>query len=158
MSLRISGGPEALTWPDANASRQWRIVPSLASSLNSVRGIERRTLASEAMSRVIFGPGTSTRKSWMSPRPRSSSSKTSLSRSRAGTSLWKFVMTCAICALVSAVDMRADLICAPSVSGVLDRHGVLGRRGRHLRVVDLAEAVDQLDPLLRLEDRVDLLR
>ena len=79
ISLRISGGPLALTWPDSKHSRQWRIVPSLRSSLNSVRGMLRRTLASEAMSRVILGPGTSTRKSWMSPRPRSSSSKTSLS-------------------------------------------------------------------------------
>ena len=32
-------------------------MPSLSSSLNSVRGIDRRTFASEAMSRVIFGPG-----------------------------------------------------------------------------------------------------
>ena len=57
ISFRISAGPVALTWPDSNASRQWRILPSLASSLKCERGTDRRTFASEAMSRVIFGPG-----------------------------------------------------------------------------------------------------
>ena len=47
----------ALTVPDSKPSRQWRIVPSRASSLKCERGTERRTLASEAMSLVIFGPG-----------------------------------------------------------------------------------------------------
>ena len=57
------------------------------------------------MSLVIFGPGTSTRKSWMSPRPRSSSSITSLSFCSAGTSFWKFAIPSSISAFVSAVDM-----------------------------------------------------
>ena len=57
ISFRISTGPVAFTWPDSNASRQWRILPSLASSLKCERGTDRRTFASEAMSRVIFGPG-----------------------------------------------------------------------------------------------------
>ena len=72
-------------------------------------GDESRTFASEAMSRVILGPGTSTRKSWMSPRPRSSSSKTSLSFASAGTSRWKLRIAVSIWALVSAVDMGGDL-------------------------------------------------
>src|SRR4051812_17595339 len=155
----ISGGPLALTWPDWKHSRQWRMVPSLSSSLNSVRGIERRTFASEAMSRVIFGPGTSTRNSWMSPRPRSSSSKTSFSRSSAGTSRWKFLIAISIWALVSAVDMAPDLSLEKgSVGGALDLGGVLAGGGRDRRVVDLGQAADQLDPLVRLQDRVDLLR
>src|SRR4051794_17864837 len=155
----ISGGPLALTWPDSKHSRQWRMVPSLSSSLNSVRGTERRTFASEAMSRVIFGPGTSTRNSWMSPRPRSSSSKTSFSRSSAGTSRWKFLIAISIWALVSAVDMAPDLSLEKgSVGGALDLGGVLAGGGRDRRVVDLGQAADQLDPLLRLQDRVDLLR
>src|SRR4051794_27687638 len=157
MSLRISGGPVALTCPDVNASRQWRMEPSLISSLNSVRGRDRRTLASEAMSRVILGPGTSTRKSWMSPRPRSSSSKTSLSRASAGTSCWKAAMACSICALVSAVAMCADVTYCGSVPAGLVLDGVLRRLHRDGGVVDLPEAVDQLDPLVRLEDLVDLL-
>src|SRR3954451_23784265 len=103
MSLRISAGPLAFTVPDWKASRQWRTLPSRASSLKCERGTDSRTLASEAMSRVIFGPGTSTRKSWMSPRPRSSSSITSLSFVSAGPSAWKFRTASSIRALVSAV-------------------------------------------------------
>ena len=38
---------------------------------------------------MIFGPGTSTRNICTSPRPRSSSSKTSFSCASAGTSAWK---------------------------------------------------------------------
>src|SRR5215210_3236154 len=105
ISLRISAGPLALTVPDWKASRQWRTLPSRASSLKWERGTESRTFASEAMSRVIFGPGTSTRNSWMSPRPRSSSSITSRSCLSAGTSAWKFAMASSIRALVSAVDI-----------------------------------------------------
>src|ERR1700712_420184 len=104
-----------------------------------------RTFASEAMSRVIFGPGTSTRNSWMSPRPRSSSSKTSFNLTRAGTSRWKLWITVSIWALVSAVDMRQIL-----VGGVLDLDRILAGGDRDLRVVDLGEAADQLDPLVRL--------
>ena len=76
----------------------------MASSLKCERGTDRRTFASDAMSCVTFGPGTSTRKSWMSPRPRSSSSMTSLSFWSAGTSSW-------------------------IVDGLLDER--LGVRGRH---------------------------
>ena len=54
---RNSTGPVAFTVPDANASRHARIGPSSASSLNCARGIESRTLASEAMSRVTRSPG-----------------------------------------------------------------------------------------------------
>ena len=72
--------------------------------------MESRTFASDAMSFVTFGPGTSTRKSWMSPRPRSSSSITSLSLASAGTSAWKFRTASSIRALVSAVDMRCGIL------------------------------------------------
>src|SRR5829696_1288050 len=112
ISFRISTGPVAFTWPDSNASRQWRILPSLASSLKCERGTERRTFASEAMSRVIFGPGTCTRKSWMSPRPRSSSSTTSLSFWSAGTSFWIVATASLMSALVSAVDIRRAILSA----------------------------------------------
>src|SRR3954452_11290491 len=64
------------------------------------------------MSRVIFGPGTCTRNSWMSPRPRSSSSITSLSLSSAGTSFWIEATACSINALVSAVDIRRAILAA----------------------------------------------
>src|SRR3954447_16096607 len=105
ISFSISAGPVALTVPDWKASRQWRTLPSRASSLKCERGTDRRTFASEAMSRVIRGPGTSTRKSWMSPRPRSSSSITSRSCLSAGTSAWKLATASSIRALVSAVDI-----------------------------------------------------
>jgi hypothetical protein len=95
----------AFTVPDSKPSRQWRIVPSRASSLKCERGTERRTFASEAMSLVIFGPGTSTRNSWMSPRPRSSSSHTSFSLESAGTWRLKFSIPSSMRAFVSAVDM-----------------------------------------------------
>src|ERR671911_2705765 len=72
--------------------------------------MESRTFASDAMSLVTFGPGTSTRKSWMSPRPRSSSSVTSLSFASAGTSAWKLRTASSMRALVSAVDMRCGIL------------------------------------------------
>src|SRR3954453_14243972 len=85
--------------------------PCSASSLKCERGIDSRTFASEAMSLVIFGPGTSTRKSWTSPRPRSSSSNTSLSPASAGTSCWKSTMAFSTCALVSGDDnLASDLV------------------------------------------------
>src|SRR3954453_10849982 len=80
--------------------------PSSTSSLKCERGMDTRTLASDAMSLVTLGPGTSTRYSWTSPRPRSSSSKTSLSWASAGTYPWKSVMAFSIRALVSGDDMR----------------------------------------------------
>ncbi len=46
----------------------------------------------------------------MSPRPRSSSSITSLSCWSAGTSFWKFRTACSIRSLVSAVDMRCGIL------------------------------------------------
>src|ERR687897_150249 len=58
--------------------------------------MESRTFASEAMSLVTLGPGTSTRKSWMSPRPRSSA--------------WKLRTACSIRAFVSALDMRCGIL------------------------------------------------
>src|SRR4029450_9195666 len=109
-SRRISGGPLALTIPDSNASRHWRTLPSSASTLKCERGTERRTFASDAMSGVTFGPGTSTRNSWMSPRPRSSSSLTSLSFWSAGTSFWKLRTAVSISVLVSAVDMGCGIL------------------------------------------------
>ena len=118
ISLRISGGPLALTVPDSNASRQLRTLPSSASSLKCERGTERRTFASDAMSRVTFGPGSSTRKSWMSPRPRSSSSITSLSFCSAGTSFWKFRTASSMRVLVSAVDTDAGSYPPPWIANI----------------------------------------
>src|ERR1044072_1130425 len=62
------------------------------------------------MSLVTFGPGTSTRNSWMSPRPRSSSSMTSLSLASAGTSAWKLRTPSSMRAFVSPVDMRCGIL------------------------------------------------
>src|SRR3954451_11318794 len=85
--------------------------PCSTSSLKCERGSETRTFASEAMSLVISGPGPSTRKSWTSPRPRSSSSNTSLSPASAGTSCWKSTMAFSTCALVSGDDnVASDLV------------------------------------------------
>ena len=59
------------------------------------------TRASVATSLVIFGPGSSTRNCWTSPRPRSTSVKTSFSGASAGTSSTTLAIARSICALVS---------------------------------------------------------
>src|SRR6188472_265036 len=132
------------------------MLPSLASSLKCERGTDSRTLASEAMSRVIFGPGTCTRKSWMSPRPRSSSSITSLSFWRAGTSFWIEVTASSISTMVSAVDIRRAILAAHAGS-----LGIEQRLRRHRSLDPLAEDLDRdgrarhgvLDGEQRVRDR-----
>src|SRR3954452_21652364 len=103
--------------------------PCSTSSLKCERGSETRTFASDAMSLVTFGPGTSTRNSWTSPRPRSSSSKTSLSPASAGTSCWKSTMAFSTWALVSGEDTPAsDLVALQELAAdhhALDLRGAL---------------------------------
>src|SRR5690349_10171809 len=89
------------------------------------------------MSRVIFGPGTCTRNSWMSPRPRSSSSITSLSFWSAGTSFWIEDTASSISTLVSAVDIRRAILAANAGS-----LGIEQRLCRHLPLDPLAEDLD----------------
>src|SRR4051794_40181973 len=101
--------------------------PWSTSSLKCERGSETRTFASDAMSLVTLGPGTSTRNSCTSPRPRSSSSKTSLSPASAGTSCWKSTMAFSTCALVSGEDTAtSDLV---ALEELLADHHALDLRG-----------------------------
>src|ERR1044071_8687199 len=90
------------------------------------------------MSRVILGPGTWTRKSWMSPRPRSSSSITSLSFWSAGTSFWIEVTASSMSTLVSAVDIRRAILSAADAGPL----GIEERLRRHLALDPVAEALD----------------
>ena len=99
--------------PDGAGLERLAPVPdrALAGELVEVRARDREAdlRVGRDVACVIFGPGTSTRKSWMSPRPRSSSSITSLSFSSAGTSFWKLAMPSSMRAFVSAVRHVSDV-------------------------------------------------
>src|SRR4051794_298060 len=136
--------------------------PFSVSSLKCERGIDTRTLASDAMSLVIFGPGSSTRYSCTSPRPRSSSSKTSLRPPSAGTCFWKSRIALSTWALVSGevtprtlVAGRSDLVALQEL--LADHHALDLRRAladqqqrrvavQALDLVLLGVAVAAVDP------------
>src|SRR3954451_22807303 len=100
-------------------------MPSSASRLNSERVNSTVTRASSVeVALLIFGPGTSTRNICTSPRPRSSSSKTSLSCARAGTSAWKRSIAVSISSCVEAISPRYWLAVAEEASG----RAIVGQR------------------------------
>src|SRR5829696_594768 len=74
----------------------------------------------------MLGPGTSTRNICTSPRPRSSSSKTSLSCPSAGTSAWKRSIAVLIRSWVDAMSPRYWLAVAEEASG----RAVVGKGGQ----------------------------
>src|SRR4051794_20850359 len=114
------------------------------------------------MSLEIFGPGTSTRNSWTSPRPRSSSSKTSLSPASAGTSCWKSTMAFSTWALVSGeVTAISDLVALQELASddhALDLRGALADQQQRrvavepLDLVLLGVAIAAVDPEGVLDD------
>src|SRR5262249_39007291 len=92
--------------------------PLAASSLKWERGIATVTRASAAaVALLIFGPGSSTRNICTSPRPRSSSSKTSLSCATAGTSARKRSIAVVISSGVEAISPRYWLAVAEESPG-----------------------------------------
>ena len=84
----------------------------MASSLKCERGTDRRTLASDAMSRVIFGPGDLDAEELDVPAAAQLELDTSLSFCRAGTSFWIEATASSMSAFVSAVDIRRAILSA----------------------------------------------